>query len=234
MTDPQLVWSKDRREPARRAPSVDRIVRAACAVADTEGLPAVSMRRVATDLGSGTASLYRYVANRDELLDLMIDAVQGETALAEPSGDWRADLAELANQLRATLLRHPWLGPELSGRPALGPNALRRHDRALAAVAPLTSDATLASQIVQTVMSYVFGAVNQELAEIQVQQRTGLTEDQWRASVGPYVRAVIESGEYPHLAKRVLEAEDPGSAEQFAFGLACVLDGVSRATPPPQ
>ncbi|WP_067821078.1 TetR/AcrR family transcriptional regulator [Nocardia inohanensis] len=232
MTDPQLVWSKDRRVPARQAPSVDRIVRAASTVADAEGLTAVSMRRVAADLGSGTASLYRYVANRDELLDLMIDAAQAELSLLELSGDWRADLSELAALMRAMLLRHPWLGPELSGRPALGPNALRRYDLALAAVAPLTSDPTLASQIVSTVLSYVFGAVSQELAEIRVQQRTGLTEEQWRASVGPYVRAVIESGEYPHLTRRVIEAEDPEPADQFAFGLACVLDGVSRAAQP--
>ena len=75
---PSSVWTRPRPEPRRRAPGVDRYVAAALAVADAEGLAAVSMRRVAADLGSGTATLYRYITNRDELVDLMVDAAQGE------------------------------------------------------------------------------------------------------------------------------------------------------------
>ncbi|MEV4257917.1 TetR/AcrR family transcriptional regulator, partial [Spirillospora sp. NPDC049652] len=127
-----LVWTKERREPRRRAPSVERFVKRAVAIADAEGLDAVSMRRVAKDLGSGTASLYRYIANRDELLDLMIDAVQGEDAPPGPTGDWRADLGAHARRMRAVLLRHPWLGAELTGRPALGPNSLRSYPHSTA------------------------------------------------------------------------------------------------------
>ncbi|MEV6773333.1 TetR/AcrR family transcriptional regulator [Nocardia sp. NPDC051030] len=231
MTDdaPLLVWSKELRTPARQAPSVDRIVRAAIAIADAEGLEAVSMRRVATDLGSGTATLYRYVANRDELVDLMVDTVQGEDELPALSGDWRADLTAVAHRVRTTLLRHHWLAAELSGRPAIGPNSLRRHELAMAAAAPLSTDITLTSNMVGTLMSFVFGAVTQELAEIQVQRRTGLTEDQWRASVSPYIREVIATGAYPHLTRRMIEAEDTAPADLFDFGLSCVLEGVSRA-----
>lgn len=229
----QLVWSKDRRAPARRAPSVDRIVGAALAIADSEGVDAVSMRRVASDLASGTASLYRYVANRDELLDLMIDTAQGEAEPPAPTGDWRVDLTAVADRVRATLLQHPWLGPELSGRPALGPNSLRRHNSALAAVTPLTADITLASNIVDAVLSYVFGAVTQELAEIRARHRTGLTEDQWRATVGPYLREAIATGDYPHFARRVMDAEDSTPTARFEFGLSCLLDGVGRAAASP-
>ncbi|MRH90561.1 TetR family transcriptional regulator [Nocardia sp. SYP-A9097] len=225
---PQLVWSRDRRTPARRAPSVDRIVGAALTIADSEGLEAVSMRRVATELASGTASLYRYVANRDELVDLMVDTAQGEIAVPELTGDWRTDIAAVAHQLRATLLQHPWLGAELSGRPALGPNALRRHDIALAALTPLTGDITLASNIADAVTSYVFGAVNQELAELRAHHRTGLTEEQWRATVGPYLREAIATGDYPHFARRVIDAEDTIPPARFDFGLDCLLEGVSR------
>jgi hypothetical protein len=77
------------------------------------------------------------------------------------------------------------------------------------------------------VVAYVFGAVAGELAEAQAQRRTGLTEEQWRASVGPYIREVIESGAYPQFARRVTEAEDPDPEQRFEFGLACVLDGVA-------
>jgi AcrR family transcriptional regulator len=144
------------------------------------------MRRVATDLGSGTASLYRYVASRDELVDLMIDEVKGVED-AELTGDWRADLAGVARPARATLLRHPWLSGELPGRPALGTNSLRRHEAALTAAASLTGDITFAAGVVDAVLAYVFGTVTQELAELQAQRRSGLTKERWQASVAPYI-----------------------------------------------
>lgn len=136
---PALVWTREQPRPRHRAPSVAQIVVRAVAIADAEGLAALSMRRVATELGSGTASLYRYVTNRDELLDLMVDAVRGEKEPPALSGDWRTDLTAVARQLRAGLLRHPWLSGELTGRPTFGPNSLRRADVALgAATAPNT------------------------------------------------------------------------------------------------
>lgn len=223
-----LVWTRPRFEPRRRAPSVERIVRQAVAIADAEGMAAVSMRRVAGDLGSGTASLYRSVTNRDELVELMVDEVQDEGRPA-PTGDWRTDLTALSRELRATLLRHPWLSAELTGRPTLGPNSLRRADLALGAAGALTADATLATDVVETVFAYVFGAVGAELAEEQARRRTGLTEDQWRAGVGPYIRYVIAAGEHPHFARSVVEADDVAPAERFEFGLTCVLDGVAAA-----
>ncbi|MEV4142186.1 TetR/AcrR family transcriptional regulator C-terminal domain-containing protein [Amycolatopsis sp. NPDC049691] len=228
--EPALVWAKERRSPRRQAPSVEQIVRTAIAIADAEGLPALSMRRVAADLGSGTASLYRYVASRDELLDLMIDEVKGAEH-TELTGDWRADLASVAHQVRATLLRHPWLSGEIPGRPALGTNSLRRHEAALAAAAPLTGDITFAAGVVDVVLAYVFGTVTQELAELQAQRRSGLTKEQWQASVGPYIREVIESGEYPQFARRVIEGEDRTAEEVFAFGLTVVLDGIAARAP---
>jgi AcrR family transcriptional regulator len=230
-----LVWVRERRAPRRQAPSVDRIVATAIAIADTDGESALSMRRVATDLGSGTASLYRFVTSRDELLDLMIDAVQGEDGPPSLTGDWRTDLTSVATRLRTVLLRHAWLGSELTGRPTLGPNSLRQFDTALAAAVQLAPDITLAANIVDAVMAYVFGAVSRELAEIQAQQRTGLTEEQWRASVGPYIEDVVASGAYPQFARRVIDAEDPAPDAKFAFGLTCLLDGVAgvtAATPP--
>lgn len=229
MTDPapHSVWTRPRPEPRRRAPGVDQFVTAALAVADAEGLAAVSMRRVAGDLGSGTASLYRYITNRDELLDLMVDAAQGETPLPEPTRDWRTDLAAVAHALRATLLRHPWLAGELAGRPSLGPNALRRSETALRAAAALTPDATLSSQAVRAVHAYVLGSVATQQADRGAEHRTGLTEDEWRRSLGPYVDEVIAAGDHPLLARHVLEAEDLTPDAEFTFGLDCLLDGLA-------
>jgi AcrR family transcriptional regulator len=229
MTEPApwSVWTRPRPEPRRRAPGVDQYVAAALAVADAEGLAAVSMRRIAGDLGSGTASLYRYITNRDELVDLMVDAVHGEDPLPEPTGDWRADLAAVAHALRATLLRHPWLAGEMTGRPSLGPNSLRRSESALRAAVALTPDITLAAQALGAVHAYVLGSVATQQAARRAEQRTGLTEEQWQRSVGPYIRQVIAAGEHPMLARRVLEAEDLDPDTGFAFGLDCVLDGLA-------
>ncbi|PRY37469.1 TetR/AcrR family transcriptional regulator C-terminal domain-containing protein [Umezawaea tangerina] len=225
--DPASVWTRPRPEPRRRAPGVEQFVAAALAVADAEGLAAVSMRRVAGDLGSGTASLYRYITNRDELVDLMVDAVQGENPLPESAPDWRAGLAAVAHALRATLLRHPWLAGEMTGRPSLGPNSLRRSEAALRAAVALTPDITLASQALGTVQSYVLGSVAAQLADRLAEQRTGLTERQWQHSVGPYITRVLAAGEHPLLARRVHEGEDVDPDAGFAFGLDCVLDGLA-------
>ncbi|MFI9508935.1 TetR/AcrR family transcriptional regulator [Nocardia sp. NPDC052566] len=221
------VWSKEQRTPRRQAPSVATIVRTAIGLADSEGPEAVSMRRVATALESGTASLYRYIESRDDLLDLMIDAVNGEGEPPAVSGDWRADLTAVAQHLRATLIRHPWLGAELTGRPQLGANSLRLQDIALTAAAGLTADITRATTIVGTVHAYVFGAVTLQLAEERAHRRTGLTKDEWRASMGPYIREVIASNEFPQINRRVLDAEDIDADQRFDFGLACVLDGIA-------
>lgn len=224
---PSSVWTRPRPEPRRRAPGVDQYVAAALAVADAEGLAAVSMRRVAGDLGSGTASLYRYITNRDELVDLMVDAAQGEDPLPEPTGDWRADLGAVARGLRTTLLRHPWLAGELTGRPALGPNSLRRSESALRAGVALTPDITLASQALGTVRAYVLGSVAAQLALRRAEQRTGLSEEEWQRSVGPYITEVLAAGEHPMLARRVIEAEELDPDVEFTFGLDCVLDGLA-------
>lgn len=93
--------------PARRSRA--ELTRAAVHVADREGLDAVTMRRVAAELDTGAGSLYRYVENREELLDLMADHVAGEYRFAEPTGDWLADLVDVGLQARDIHRRHPAL-----------------------------------------------------------------------------------------------------------------------------
>jgi AcrR family transcriptional regulator len=223
-----LVWNREPYSPKRQAMSVERVVRTAIGIADAEGLDALSMRRVAAELKSGTTSLYRYVANRDELLDLMADAVWGEDPPQEVSGDWRADLAEVARRQRSTLLRHGWLGALMASRPTLGPNSLRRFDVALRAAVALTPDITRASAVMALIGDYVLGAVARELAEQEASRRTGMTEQEWRASIAPYIREVVASGDYPEFARSVVEADDLDFTDQFEFGLRCLLRGVEE------
>jgi AcrR family transcriptional regulator len=222
-----LTWTKVRGTRRGPAPDLTQIVRAAVALADAEGIEAVSMRRVAAALRSGTASLYRCIDGREELLDLMVDAVLGDDPHPPLSGNWRTDLTAFAEQLRILLRRHPWLGPQTAGRPTLGPHALDHYEFALTATASLTADATSATGVVDTVMAYVLGATARELAEAETQRRTGMTEQEWRASVAPYVRQIVHSGRYPQLARAIRDAEDLDHEQRFEFGLACVLDGIA-------
>ena len=130
----------------------------------------------------------------------------------------------------AMLTAHPWLGNELAGRPAIGPYALIHHERALEAAAGYADDPTAASGAVETVLAYVLGAAARELAETQTQRRSGLTEEQWRAAVAPYLQQALNSGSYPHLERMVHEATDLDADERFERGLACVLAGLATYT----
>ncbi|WP_425726362.1 TetR/AcrR family transcriptional regulator C-terminal domain-containing protein [Gordonia sp. DT219] len=182
-------------------------------------------------LGSGTASFYRVLNNRDELLDRMVDAVLGEHIPPEPSGEWRTDLAAVARNRRTMLNAHPWLGTQLAGRPAIGANALTHYERALAAAGGYADDPTTNSSAVETILAYVLGATVRELAERQVRQRSGLTDVQWHASVAPYVQEVLDSGAYPRLNRMVREADDLDPDRRFERGLCCVLDGLTAQMP---
>jgi AcrR family transcriptional regulator len=219
-----LIWEREPYRSKRQALSVERIVDASIAIADAEGLDALSMRRVAAELSTGTTSLYRYVDSRDDLLDLMADAVQDDHVPL--TGDWRADLEAYAHHERELWLRHTWLAPLLATRPSLGPNWLRGLEHALTAAAPLTSDIADAASAVGLIRDYVRGAVMRELAEKETQRRTGQTEDQWRAAVAPYMRKVIESGAYP-LVARMTKSADLSPAEQFSNGLRRILTGIA-------
>lgn len=207
----------------------EKIVRTAIELADAEGIDALSMRRIAAAMKSGTTSLYRHISGKEELIELMVDAVSGEEPRPAPSGGWRTELAAVARGFRASLLRHPWLAQQASRRPALGPNVIAGADHALGVAGKLTGDATKVAMIVNTLNTYVLGSVSLELAELEAQRSTGMTEDEWRTAVGEYVRQVVESGRYPHFNRRVLEADDPDAEARFEFGLECVLNGIAGA-----
>jgi AcrR family transcriptional regulator len=226
-----VIWARLDRSARRPQPALthDQIVRAAIEIADGEGVEALSMRKVAAKLGSGTMSLYRYVSSKDDLLDLMVDKVLGEEDLPdEPSGDWRSELAELARRTRRIARRHHWAIRLTLARPNLGPNALRQIEYGMTAVDGLGLDIDAMTDMVSTVNAFVIGFVQAELAEEEAQRRTGLTEEQWRARMEPYIRQLFASGRYPFLERIVVEAEDfPDVDATFERRLALVLDGLA-------
>ncbi|HKN56269.1 MAG TPA: TetR/AcrR family transcriptional regulator, partial [Amycolatopsis sp.] len=203
---------------------------AAVRIADAEGIDAVSMRRIAGELGVGVASLYRYVLKKDEIMELMIDAVMAEATFPEPIGDWRADLRALAYLMRDAALRHPWFTALEAGRPSHGPNSLRWMERTFAVFDDLDLSVDDMLLAVGTLFSFVRGHVLSELAEDEAIRRSGLTHDQWMTQQGEYGPTIIGSGKYPRFTKVIIEAEMPHDADRlergFAYGLDRVLDGL--------
>ncbi|GAA4611329.1 TetR/AcrR family transcriptional regulator C-terminal domain-containing protein [Actinoallomurus liliacearum] len=232
---PTSIWMRperlERSGPGRRPGySRDQITRTAVQIADAEGLEATTMRRIACELGTGAMSLYRYVPKRDDLFDLMIDMVIREIELPDrPSGDWRSDLSLVAHQTRATGLRHSWLVPLLSGRPTLGPQLLRVHEFALAALDGFVPDIDDVTGYVGMLNDYIHSAIRREIGWQEEARRTGLDPETWKRDyVGPYVRQVVESGTYPLFTRSILESRMShlSLAARFQHGLERVLNGI--------
>ncbi|MEV6968024.1 TetR/AcrR family transcriptional regulator [Hamadaea sp. NPDC051192] len=230
----ELIWMRPERAAKGPAPSKSRqeIAAAAVALADAEGLEAVSMRKVATVLGVGTASLYGYVDSKDEMYDLMVDWVEGEDGPPPPlSGDWRSDLSGLSHRIRGSILRHPWMISVAAGRPNFGPNSLAWHEYGLGAMDGLgltIDDMLVASEILQ---SFVRGLTTRELAEQQALRRVSLDADQWARVLGPYMDLVEEGGKYPRFIRVVRDAHVPRATDRqeliFTTGLNYILDSLT-------
>jgi AcrR family transcriptional regulator len=235
------IWS--RAEPVgRRAPqSRAAIADAAIAVADAEGIDAVSMRRVARELGLGTMSLYHYVRSKDELIDLVSDAILGRQLVdeAELRKGWRPALRAIAVATRRNFERHPWILGAMQPRPRAvpGPNSLRHFDQSIGAVVDLDIDLPTKMEIVALIDDYVFGfSLRAYLAGLE--QRVEEAEPGWMQAVFDYMALELETGAYPNV-ERIVEAnreaggkdEDlPGMAldeGRFERGLERLLDGIA-------
>jgi AcrR family transcriptional regulator len=230
-----LVWSLP--EPGRaQQPSLGReqIVRAAMRIADTEGAAAATMRRVAGELGSSTPmSLYRYVGNKDGLVDLMLDAAIGEVAIpAEPTGDWRADIRQLALGSWAMMRRHPWYAELVHTRPPLGPQALARTEFGLAALTRTGVDPTTAMTYLGMVNGLTIGIALQAAEELKMRQRTGLrTDDDLREAARPFVEEIMASGRYPTMNRWFADGGRLPDEDGFELVLDTMLDGIAARLP---
>lgn len=225
-----VIWARTGTTHRGRAPSLthEQITATATAIADAEGLEAVSMRRVARELGVGTMSLYRYVATRDEILELMSDAAMGEIVVDHDEDTWRETLTVSAHRYRGLILRHPWIVTTLGPRPTIGPNSLRWLEGTLAHLdrPGLTIDQIL--DMTGTVLAFVQGYTRDELAEREAQRTTGLSGEQWRRRQAPYMRTVLGDGRHPYLERVVRDAEDfPDPDAQFDRRLGYILDGLA-------
>jgi AcrR family transcriptional regulator len=210
----------------------------ALAIADREGFEAVSMRRIAGELGAGVMSLYRYVRTKDDLVDLMDDAVMGE--LLVPDGelptDWREATSVIARRTREAFLRHPWAATSLQ-HAVPGPNALRHSEQSLAAVATTPLGGRDKLELLGIIDDFVLGHA---IRAAQFRARMGIDEDSVQAVID-LGTVELQSGRYPHTEALLADADardvlgdlvgPEHDLARFERGLSAILDSVdgSRA-----
>ena len=214
--------------------SREEIVDVAIAIADSEGADSVSMRKIAQVLRAGAMSLYWHLAGKEHLLELMLDALMADVDVPDPTGDWQADLRVQARSQRKVLLRHRWVIDFIAARPPLGPNTLRNLDKSLAALDCLDIDTETGINVLQTVNTYVLGAVLRELGELRTQleqQEWVSTDSDFPAKLEQWRTRLAATGKFDHFLRILRDDVDPDAEEtrdaRFEFGLDCVLEGVA-------
>lgn len=235
-----LLWG--RQAPPARGPkpglTLEQIIAQAIAIADAEGLPAVSMRRIADELEVAPMSLYTYVPSKRELIELMCDAVEGDQRSALAGDGWRAKLDGLAHSMWDHYHRHRWLLHVPWARASMGPNALDSYERALAVVAGLGLNAREMTNVITMLGTFVRGAAQVAIDELAAQQHDGLSDAEWWAARAPLLDELLDPARYPLLTDPAMQAafdiEIPEGTQYgyaqamaaFEFGLRYLLDGI--------
>ncbi|MFD8004767.1 TetR/AcrR family transcriptional regulator [Streptomyces mirabilis] len=224
---PEVIWARPERagRGPRAAHSRADIAAAAVRIADADGLDAVSMRHVATELGCGTMSLYNYVPRKEDLYELMVDAISGEHDSWEATGDWRADMLRVAHQTRALMHRHPWLPRLMSPVYGFSPNALCYLEHCLVCLDPLDASYGTKMELIAMLNGVVTTYVGNELATAERTRSLPWSAEQEQAMRIAYLGSRIATGAYPRMAAAF--TQDPGPIDLeavFERALGRVLD----------
>ncbi|TWP49533.1 TetR family transcriptional regulator [Lentzea tibetensis] len=232
-----LLWRAEPEAKRGRKPkvTVDQIITAAVAAADADGLAAMSMARVAKELGLGTMSLYTHVPGKAELVDLMIDAVLLERdlpATGEPRPDgWRAQVELYAQRTRDAYQRHPWLRDVSMVRPPLGPGLMAGEEFLLAALSETALAPRQVTAAMGAIITFVDGAVAAVADTEQLERVTGQSNDAWWDARQVFWDEYFDVEKYPAMTRLWHQgAFNDSTADQsdtaFAFGLQRLLDGI--------
>lgn len=234
-----LLWGHHP-EPGRSGLSVTRIVRAGIEVADTGGLDALSMRKVAEHLGAGTMSLYAHVPGKDDLVALMVDAVYGElydndVEAATGKGGWRSAMTYVAERNWELYVRHPWLLDLRSTRPTLGPNASRKYETELRPLDGIGLSEIAMESALNLILSHVEATARAGRRLKRTQDDSGMSDAEWWSIVAPALEQVVDDGDLV-VSNRVGTAVGTGfdsanvsPTHALTFGLETILDGIQAA-----
>ena len=235
-----LLWRLEERP--RRGPErgldLDTIVGTATALADQAGLEAVTMRRLARELGVSTMALYTYVPGKDELIDLMVDAAYQRMPKVDTAGQpWRQRLTVIADANRALYLAHPWLSSVSTLRPPLGPGLMAKYEHELAALEGLGLTDLEMDDALTYLLSFVQANARAASDARAARLASAMDDEHWWAANAPLLARILDEHAYP-LAARVGSAAgaahggayDPDHA--YRFGLDRVLDGLAAIVDP--
>ena len=222
MSNPATEAARERR-PLSRA----RILRAAMTVADAGGLASLTIRSLAQELGVKPMSVYYYVANKDEILDGIVDLVFGEIELPSIEGPWRSEIERRAHSARSVLRRHSWAIALLESRTSPGPATLRHHDAVIGALRAGGFSVEMTAHAYALLDAYVYGFAVQEAA-------LPFEGPDTVAEVAAPMMELFDPAAYPHLLELTTDyVLQPGYdfGNEFEFGLGLVLDGLARLLP---
>ena len=216
-----MVARTDPRAESRVPLNRERVLRAALVLADAGGIESLTMRRLGQELGVEAMSRYNHVANKDDILDGIVDLVFSEIELPAGGAEWRPAMRRRAVSAHEALLRHPWATSMMQSRTKPGAATLRHHDRVLGSFRAAGFTLVMAAHAVSAIDGYLYGFALQEI-NLPLQSREQVAE------VGENILRQL-AGEYPHLAEMIAEhALKPGYdySEEFEFGLDLILDGL--------
>ena len=206
--------------------SRDRVLRAAVAVADAGGITGLTIRSLAQEVDVKPMSVYHHVANKDAILDGIVDIVFSEIELPSAEGEWQAEIRKRASSAREVLARHPWAIGLLETRTSPGPATLRHHDANIGVLRGAGFSVEMAAHAYALIDSFVYGFALQE-ASLPFEGSTV-------AEVAAPMMELFETGEYPHLVELTKDfVLQPGYdfGNEFEFGLTLILDGLARSLP---
>jgi AcrR family transcriptional regulator len=211
--------------------SQERIVAAGVKLAESEGLAAVSMSRVAAQLGASTMSLYRHVTNKDELLALMMDAAIGPPPTGAPPGEgWREGLTRFARAERDGLLRQPWILRVPLSAPPMTPNQIAWLEWGLSCMRDTGLRASQKMSVILMLSNYVWRATTVESDLVEGAKAVGSTVEEMAAGLGQVLARLADPRRFPEVHAAIAEgAFDDAEFEvedEFTFGLERILDGV--------
>jgi AcrR family transcriptional regulator len=203
----------------------ERVLAAAVALADRGGIGSLSMRKLAQELGVEAMSLYHHVANKDDILDGLVDVVFGEIDLPTGEEGWKAAMRRRAISAREALRRHPWATGLMESRPTPGAANLRHHDAVLGVLRGAGFSVELAAHAYSLLDSYIYGFALQEAS-------LPFHTPEEAAQVAQAIMAQFPASEYPHLTEIAVDhVLQPGYdyGNEYLFGLDLILDGLERA-----
>jgi AcrR family transcriptional regulator len=210
---------------ARRSLTRDRVLLGGVAFADDKGIASLSMRKLGEALGVEAMSLYHHVANKDALLDGMVDLVFGEIDLPAGGADWKTAMRARAKSARQALRRHSWAIALMSTRTSPGPATLRHHNAVIGSLRAAGFTVEMTAHAFSALDSYIYGFALQE-ATLPL----GDTEEE-TVEVAQTMLAQVPADEYPYLTEFTTEhILQPGYdyGDEFEFGLDLILDGLEK------